>query len=473
MASGAIDQAQLGAALAEQAGLRFARPPLPTSDPILLAKLPVDQAQALSVLPLALGPTGIIQVAIADPFDVRAQATVSTALQSPLSLIVCPADELALAIEAAYTAAEVITGGAIEALPAPEDDEEEELDIIWAGPLVPDVDEDAEERIIEVAVRSLPLGGTLPPGLLTLPPGSSRRPVVHSAPPDDDLDLPATAEETEQSDHIPDPPDQIDLDDALGLAVIEEGASPEARVIVPRVPAAMRSPLAPPPVRQSPKSPPPPPLANLGLPPAASDTLLSPVRGAPPSPPASLLDEDTAVNDGRDQSGGALPHLPPSLGAKDAHLRHPDDSRASLPIQETLDLDAQRNRGLAGVVKDLRSERSPATAAQLLSALLAHGLDRQCDALRLRAEGADLRVDYRVDGAMQFAVRLPAWSRLAAIEAIHQASGLALDAPAGRRHWTRLRGVLEGAGGAMPCHLRDDRSYLRTPTPHSRLGLGS
>jgi general secretion pathway protein E len=471
LASGAIDQAQLGAALAEQAGLRFARPPLPTSDPLLLAKLPMDQARALSVLPLSLGPTGLIRVAVADPFDVRAQATVSTALQSPLSLIVCPADELALVIESTYAAAKVGTASVIEALPALEDEEEEELDIIWAGPLVPDVDEDAEERIIEVAVRSLPLGGTLPPGLLTLSPGSSRRPVVHSAPPDDDLDLPATAEETEQSDHIPEPPDEFDLDDDLDLAVIEEGASPQARVIVPNLPAAMRSPLAPPPVRQSPKSPPPPPLANLGPPPAATDTLLSPVRGAPPSPPAAPLDEDTVANDGRDQSGSALPLLPPSLGAKDARLRHPDDSRASLPIQETLDLDAQRNRGLAGVVKDLRSERSPATAAQLLSALLAHGLDRQCDALRLRAEGADLRVDYRVDGAMQFAVRLPAWSRLAAIEAIHQASGLALDAPAadaigrgfeaswkGRAVRCRVTSVTIGPTSELLLRIRDSGS---------------
>ncbi|GEM_PF-2384249 len=450
MASGAIDEEQLAQALAEQADVRFAAPPLPTPDPILLARLPVDIARALRVLPLAVGVTGMAEVAVADPFDTQAQATVSTALGCPLSLLVSPAGALDKTIADVYAAAEIVTASVIEALPAEEDDgEDEELDIIAVDDLVPDVDEEAEERIVDVAVTSsIPLGGsipglgTVPPGLMSLGSGSAAppAPVVHSAPADDDDfdDLPETAEETEPSDHTPEPPDEIDVEDALDLGAIEVSPPSSPRVVVPSFPAGPAPPLAPPPLPKQPSGPPapPPPLAPLGPPPGASPsrTQLSPVATSPgEKPPTSPLEEETLVAIEHPDDGSAVGALPPSLGAEApaADVSLGDQSAPPPGLDAPLDLDGHSDRGLAAVVKDLRGSRTPETSLQLLAALLAHGLDRQCDALRLRAEGSQLRVDYRVDGEMQLAVRLPAWSRIAAVEAIHRAVGLPLGEPTG------------------------------------------
>ncbi len=448
LASGAIDEDQLATALADQAGVAFAKPPLPTSDPTLLANLPLDIARTLQVLPLAEGVTGTVQVAVADPFDTHGQATVSTAMQAPLSLLVCPASALDAAIAQVYAAAEIISSSVIEALPADEDDsEDEELDIIAGDELVPDVDEDAEERIVDVAVTSsIPLGAglgplsTVPPGLMSLPSGAAAPPVpvVHSAPPDEDDmdDLPETAEETEPSDRTPEPPEEIDVDDALDLGAIEEPPPAPQKVVVPKLPTGPRAPLAPPPKPRKSAGPPapPPPLAPLGPPPVAtaSHTQLSPIATSPGAPaPKSGLEEDTLVAIERPKDdGSAVGGLPPSLApaGPPADVSLGDDTAPPPGLTTPLDLDGHSDRGLAAVVKELRGARTPETTLRLLAALLAHGLERQCDALRLTAEGSQLRVDYRVDGAMQLAVRLPAWSRIAALEAIHRAVGLPLAA---------------------------------------------
>jgi type II secretory ATPase GspE/PulE/Tfp pilus assembly ATPase PilB-like protein len=440
LAAGAIDQVQLATALAEQAGVAFAQPPLPSSQPSLLAKVSIAQVRQLGILPLSISMTGTVRVAVADPTDTQGQLLISKAMGAALSLTVCPADALDAAIVAAYAAAEVVTQTPIEALPDHEEDfEGEELEIIGVEDLVPEVDEDAEERIVEIAVASIRVSN-LPP-LATVPPGSSlgaglhAPPIVHAAPPDLD----------EEEDDAATDPSEASEDDRPEEIVVELGPASSPTIAVPELSRQPR--LAPPPQRTATAFSPPPPLAPLAPPSIrsfADDSLRNSVTvtsmpvTAPPVPSTrSPLDEETIPTFKRtveESAGTAVAGLPPSLKALEPARMPPvpigDESAPPHGLTTPLDLDLFSDRGLAVVVKELRGELSPDTTLKLLAALLARGLQLRCDAVQLAAEGSQLRVDYRVDGTMQLAVRLPDWSRAAALDAIWRAVGVPPEAPA-------------------------------------------
>lgn len=97
---GAIDEAQLARALAEQAGLPLWEPC--EADAAVVLDLPQDLARGLPALPFRRDPTGAVHVAIVDPSDTEALSNLEALLGRDLAFHVALPDQLLEALDRAY-----------------------------------------------------------------------------------------------------------------------------------------------------------------------------------------------------------------------------------------------------------------------------------------------------------------------------------------------------------------------------------